>query len=344
MTSLSAVIVGILLALWLGVAAWALVSGLRLRRQAGEAGSRNARLEALFASAPAVIMIVHGDGTLDVSGRVRDWLGLPDQPRTIDDLVQGTDGLEDEDRAALDRDIRAAQTAAAPFSRVVRPRNSSRAINIRGGPAPVGVAEAGAATIYLFDATEVRTEMARLTEEAERHAKAFDALSGLIEASPIPMWHRGPDLRLTLVNSAYVSAVEAESAADVIARGVELVEAAPGRNPLAAAAAAREQGVLTSNVLPATIGGERRSLRVVDVPLGQAGVAGYAIDESRWPNLHACVASALQHPAFVALNVFEQLSLKTPLPEQREALRAAGAPISPVTYGADQPRRGILSL
>lgn len=278
LTTLSAALVGMLLALWLGAAAWALLSGLGLRRRAEQARSRVARLEALFASAPAVVLIVHADGTIDASERLRDWLGLPRQPRGVDDLIQGADGLEEADQARLLRDIEAARTAAAEFNWVVRPMGSSRAFNIRGGPAPIGVAESGAAIVYLFDATEIRREMARLVEEADRHAKAFDALSGLIEASPIPMWHRGPDLRLTLVNSAYVSAVEAESAADVIARGVELIEAAPGRNPLAAAAAAREQGVLASNVLPATIGGERRSLRVVDVPLGQAGVAGYAID------------------------------------------------------------------
>jgi signal transduction histidine kinase len=83
---------------------------------------------------------------------------------------------------------------------------------------------------------------------------------------------------LTRVNRAYVKAVEATSAADVVARGLELVEIGPGRNPIAAAAAARESGQPTSRVLPSTIAGERRSLMVVDVPLGDAGVAGYAID------------------------------------------------------------------
>jgi glutathione S-transferase len=59
-----------------------------------------------------------------------------------------------------------------------------------------------------------------------------------------------------------------------------------------------------------------------------AGLAGYAIDPARWPSMHAFVETALRHPAFVALNVFEQVSLGTPLPEQREALKAAGAPVS----------------
>ena len=40
----------------------------------------------------------------------------------------------------------------------------------------------------------------------------------LIEAAPFPMWYRGPDLKLGLVNSAFVDAVEGRDAADVAER------------------------------------------------------------------------------------------------------------------------------
>jgi signal transduction histidine kinase len=132
--------------------------------------------------------------------------------------------------------------------------------------------------LWFFDATESQAEIGRLGSEAARLAKAFEALSGLIEASPFPMWHRGPDLRLTLVNSAYVKAVEGMSATDVVERGLELVEATGGRTPFAMAAQAREKNEVLTRTVPATIGGARRTMRVVDVPLGDAGVAGYAID------------------------------------------------------------------
>ena len=39
------------------------------------------------------------------------------------------------------------------------------------------------------------------------------------------MWYRGPDLKLGLVNSAFVAAVEGRDAADVIERGAELIDA-----------------------------------------------------------------------------------------------------------------------
>jgi signal transduction histidine kinase len=278
LSTTAAAAVGALLALWLGAAVWALATGLRLRRAAFGAEARARRLDALIAAAPAAIAVAHEDGALEGTERLADWLGLSEPPRRIEQLGGADAGLASADLEALQDDIRLSRTTGSTIARTVRPQRSSRTLTIRGGPAPAGLAGQGATILYVFDSTEVRSAMASLAEEKERLANAFDALSGLIEASPIPMWHRGPDLRLTLVNSAYVKAVEAESAEDVIARGVELVEAAPGRNPIAAAAAARDSGEPSSRVLPATVGGERRSLMLVDVPLGDAGVAGYAID------------------------------------------------------------------
>lgn len=270
--------IGALLALWLGAAVWALATGLRLRTAASEAQLRNQRLQALVASAPAVVVLVYPDGELEAADRLADWLGLAERPVRFDDLSAPARGLSGADLDGLRDDIALARASGSSIYRLVRPQESSRTLSIRGGPAPPGVADSGTVILYFVDSTEIRSEIARLSDEADRLARAFEALSGLIEASPIPMWHRAQDLRLTLVNSAYVRAVEAKSAADVVGRGLELVEAGPGRNPIAAAAAARDSGEPRSRVLPATIGGERRSLMVVDVPLGEAGVAGYAID------------------------------------------------------------------
>ncbi len=74
-----------------------------------------------------------------------------------------------------------------------------------------------------------------------------------------------------------------------------------------------------------------------------AGLAGFSIDAARWPLMHAFVEHALQHPAFAALSAFEQLTLRTPLSDQRQALTAAGAPIAPTSYANESPRRGLLA-
>ncbi|MFL6858580.1 MAG: ATP-binding protein, partial [Allosphingosinicella sp.] len=72
-------------------------------------------------------------------------------------------------------------------------------------------------------------------------------------------------------------AVEAEDAAQVIEGGIELVDEPEGA--AAHAAAARDSGAAHVRTVPATIAGERRTLQVVEVPIGDSGgVAGYAID------------------------------------------------------------------
>lgn len=120
--------------------------------------------------------------------------------------------------------------------------------------------------------------MEALHGQNQRLSSALDALSALIEAAPFPMWYRGPDLRLAMVNGAYVAAVEAPDALTAVQSGIELVEESEGRSPLSQAAAVRESGEPVARTVPATVAGQRRMMRVVELPLGETGVAGYAID------------------------------------------------------------------
>ena len=74
-----------------------------------------------------------------------------------------------------------------------------------------------------------------------------------------------------------------------------------------------------------------------------AAFAGYTVDAKRWPTTASFVSRVLDHPGFVALRPFEELSLRTPISEHRTALRAAGAPLSERTFGSATARRGILT-
>ncbi|MGN6377001.1 MAG: PAS-domain containing protein [Sphingomonas sp.] len=149
---------------------------------------------------------------------------------------------------------------------------------LSGAPALPDTHPPGSVIIWVQDTTDSHHEITRLEAENDRLRAAFEALTGLIEVAPLPMWYRGPDLRLAMVNSAYVAAVEAEDAEQVVGRGIELVEAGGIGGPLAGAATARDTGRLQQQTVPATIGGQRRTLRVYDVPLTSGGVAGFAVD------------------------------------------------------------------
>ncbi|MGN6619982.1 MAG: PAS-domain containing protein [Sphingomonas sp.] len=249
-----------------------------MRGRASLVAVSQAHLDALTNASPAQAMIVSPDGRLDIPPIVADWLGLSRSPRFLVELSSEGDGLSADDAALLVQSIEGARRSGRDFSMGVRVPGSERALMIRGQRAPAAVGAPGSVIVWVFDATETQGEIIRLETDGARLRAAFEALTGLIEVAPLPMWYRGPDLRLAMVNSAYVRAVEAADAEQVVERGIELVEAAGLGGPLAGAVTARDTGEMQQQVMPATIGGARRTLRVFDVPLPTGGVAGFAVD------------------------------------------------------------------
>ena len=79
-------------------------------------------------------------------------------------------------------------------------------------------------------------------------------------------------------------------------------------------------------------------------PFRNAAIARFKPDATRWPKTAAYVARVLSQPAFAALKPFEDLCCRTPLPQHREALLAAGAPVTSTTYATATPRRGIMRI
>ena len=73
-------------------------------------------------------------------------------------------------------------------------------------------------------------------------------------------------------------AVEGRDAAEVIERGAELVDAPGEGGGGASAREAQQDGKVVSVMQPAIIRGERRMLRIVNVPLATGAVAGFAVD------------------------------------------------------------------
>ena len=270
-------IAALVAAAWLVGAAWATWLGLKRSSVAARERAEAARLRALLAVGPAIPVLVRRGGRIESDRGLGALLGLERDPESLEDLTAGDGGIPEEEVRALRERVDHASSTGASFSMLLRPQASARAVRVRGMPAPPGIA-AGTVLLWLSDETEQEEQTLALRAEADRVAAALNALSAMIEAAPFPMWHRGPDLRLAMVNSAYVAAVEAENAMEVIRSGIELVDESEGRSPLSQAAAVREQGEALARTVPATVAGERRMVRVVEVPLGQTGVAGYALD------------------------------------------------------------------
>jgi len=132
--------------------------------------------------------------------------------------------------------------------------------------------------LWFLDVSSAEEERAKLALRLRQTEAAINSLTQVIEAAPFPMWYRAPDLKLGLVNSAFVEAVEGRDAADIIERGAELIDAEGDYSPLARAREAQSSGRIVSRMQPAIIRGERRMLRIVDVPLSTGAVAGFALD------------------------------------------------------------------
>src|SRR5690554_65071 len=272
------VLLGLMLAAWTFGAVWVVLAAQGQTRQARSARTAARRLNRMIEDSPAVPLLVRADGKIEGPQRLASWLGLDELPGFLSELDAGEAGLSAGDLEALRDAVRKTQKTAAPFSLSVTPRGSGKSLALRGHLADPVVAPNGAALIWWFDFTESQNELTRLRQERARAKSDFAALVGLIEAAPMPMWFRGPDMKLRLVNTAYVKAVGVASADEAVAKQYELIEPVDGLTPAQIAQQARDKDLPVERIVQATVGSQRRTLRVSDLPLGKEGVAGYAID------------------------------------------------------------------
>ena len=179
----------------------------------------------------------------------------------------------------LTRYVRRTQKTARPFRMAITVSpGSGKSLAMQGSLADSAVSPGGAALIWVFDFSESEAELTQLREEAARAREDFGALVGLIEAAPMPMWFRGADMHLRLVNKAYVAAVGAESTDQVVADQIDLVETVNGRTAAQVAQQAADRRQPIERIVSATIDRARRTMRVTDLPLVGEGIAGYAVD------------------------------------------------------------------
>lgn len=279
LSPLALVLVGLVLAAWTVAAALAMIRASARSRRYDALRRGLARVNGMLEEAPAIPMLVRADGRIEAHERLAQWLGLGKVPEFLSEL-SGDDGsgLTGSQLAQLTEAVRRTQKTAAPFRLSAGMTDSRRSFAFKGALADPRVAPGGAALVWVFDFTESEGELARLRQEAAQAQGDFTALVGLIEAAPIPMWFRGRDGRLRLVNQSYVNAVGAERADEVVSKQIELIEPDKGTTAGEIALAAAKQGAAAERTVRATIHGERRLLKVSDLPVGDEGIAGYAID------------------------------------------------------------------
>ena len=75
-----------------------------------------------------------------------------------------------------------------------------------------------------------------------------------------------------------------------------------------------------------------------------ADYADFAVDAERWPKVARFVGEVLGHPVFAKLLAFEDIQRGADIKGRRQALLAAGAPLTEETLGTREPRRGYMAL
>lgn len=283
LSPLSLVLISLVLAAWAVGAAIVVLRANQSVKRAKAMRTSLKRMQTLLDVAPALPLLVRVDGRIEAPEKLARMLGLPAMPKYLSELATPAGnptggGLAQAQLDQLWSRIQTTQKSAAPFRMAINLPGAQRSLALYGTLADPQVSPGGAALVWVFDFTESHTEMARLRAAAARATGDFAALVGLIEAAPMPMWFRGSDLTLQLVNQAYVDAVGAMTAAEVVQNQIELLEAEEGRSPADIARATLTSQAKSERIIAATIHGARRTLRVSDLPLGLEGVAGYAID------------------------------------------------------------------
>jgi signal transduction histidine kinase len=275
--SVGSLAVGALALLWLALAATlAVLAARRYRLAQGmiDTARANARLLDLMPSRP---LLVRPDNRIEVDERLVRELGFKASPRTLAEFTTDDAGIAADDLQTFRAMIDMARASASRFSCNVTAQATGRVFDVRGGPAPPGEPP-GSLLLWFVDVSAAEEERAKLALRVRQTEAAVNSLTQVIEAAPFPMWYRGPDLKLGLVNSAFVHAVEGRDASEVIERGAELIDAEGDDSALARAREAQATSRVVSRMQPAIIRGERRMLRIVDVPLSTGAVAGFALD------------------------------------------------------------------
>jgi signal transduction histidine kinase len=270
--------IGMLAGLWLVGSVWAIWQGLAMRRKAEATMKNTRRLVRLIETSPSLPAVVRADGAIEASDRFWKMLGVERVPTLAELCGLLGNGNAEADWRRLGDAVRAVQRSGRSENQKLALAGSDRRFMARIDNAEAMIYPQGAAVLWLFDLTDTVRDIERLSADANNARSAFEALAGLIEAAPLPMWHRGADLRLNFVNKAYVEAVSGADADQVVAEGIDLVEGTNGNSPMAIAAQANQGGEAVERLVTATVHGARRQLRVFDIPMGAIGIGGLAVD------------------------------------------------------------------
>jgi signal transduction histidine kinase len=220
--------------------------------------------QSIVMAEPQVLVAFEADGAPRLVNHLLDSkLGVPVKLRN---LMRFASWVERSAALSLESRIKELKASGRPFEMTLK---------TLAGPHIEAEGRASGSGYYLKfrDLAGRRVELANLLRQQRAANEELATQRALLDALPMPVWFRDPEGKLTWVNRAYVSAVEAARADDVIEQQRELLETRQRR----AAETALAGGETFRKRLQTVVAGERRSFDTIVVPVGRAS-AGSVID------------------------------------------------------------------
>ncbi len=225
---------------------------------------RLASSEALIKAEPQVL--VHWEQGRGLEIVAQSLTGIPGLPASHQELLRFGMWLEQKSAADLKSALDALFAEGRAFNMILR--------TAAGGHMEADGRAAGSrAILRMRDVAGYKRDLGLILDHQKKIARDVRSSRALLNALPSPAWLRDGNGRLTWVNKAYVTAVEAESEAEVIASQIELLESRQRRT----IERKHKTGKPYDERLSLIVGGDQKPHQVVVIPLSDAS-AGVAID------------------------------------------------------------------
>jgi len=196
------------------------------------------------------------------------------------DWAQFRDRLAGDRRGALDQAFTALRRDGTPFDLTLDA--AAGAVGLRLWGRRVAAADGATDAVWAQDVTADAKALAEARDATLRTAQQRDGFKAMLDALPLPVWHRRTDLHLDWCNAAYADAV-GDGPTQVVESGRELAAGAIDGHGRGLAERARNTRLAQSESHPVVVDGARRLFDFTELPLKAAdgevaGMGGYALD------------------------------------------------------------------
>ena len=264
------------------VAVYALLTSRQEKSRAHEVESAANYLRFLLDQNPSPMLAISPDDTCYCPDRLREWLNIPHNLSTVDELKVAFAALDNQGdvRRFFDR-MHFLRNTGASFRLTFRPVTEQQAFLVVGERSSHVGTNFSMDIISFTDVSDISKRGRGLADMLADNTERMRLLSNILSNLDIPIWFRNTALKLEWVNPSYASAVDADLPKDAIRHQSELHGGELIHSPTQLAQEALQQGHSQNQVKNVIIKGERRAMEIHEIPLVDGlGTVGYAIDVS----------------------------------------------------------------